>query len=207
MAEGPREPGSPDSWSVASQLKSHGDGYGAGEGYDATSSPKTSRCLMDTSSDTGNFGCCTHQNQPGGSGPADTVGSGAHLASSSSMMAPQLIDAKKRRRSPGTAKSSAHVDTDRKTSKHPAVKLPRVVNANDVAAAGKHGEKESVESTVVTTKNVSTSDKDQSKGHDKYCHFCQHVKINMLACTTAACTHRYLPDSCAHHSPSSTISS
>ena len=27
-------------------------------------------------------------------------------------------------------------------------------------------------------------DKDQ-KGHDKYCHFCQHVKINMLGCTTA----------------------
>ena len=33
--------------------------------------------------------------------------------------------------------------------------------------------------------------KEHGKGHDKYCHFCQHVKINMLACTTHGCTHRY----------------
>ena len=34
-------------------------------------------------------------------------------------------------------------------------------------------------------------EKEPTKGHDKYCHFCQHVKINMLACTATGCTHRY----------------
>lgn len=32
---------------------------------------------------------------------------------------------------------------------------------------------------------------ERGKEHDKYCHFCQHVKINMLACEAAGCTHRY----------------
>eukprot|EP00277_Geminigera_cryophila_P016310 CAMPEP_0179448346 /NCGR_PEP_ID=MMETSP0799-20121207/32192_1 /TAXON_ID=46947 /ORGANISM="Geminigera cryophila, Strain CCMP2564" /LENGTH=442 /DNA_ID=CAMNT_0021240097 /DNA_START=208 /DNA_END=1536 /DNA_ORIENTATION=- len=31
----------------------------------------------------------------------------------------------------------------------------------------------------------------KEKKHDKYCHFCQHVKVSMMACESGDCTHRF----------------
>mmetsp|Transcript_63135 Transcript_63135/g.148707 ORF Transcript_63135/g.148707 Transcript_63135/m.148707 type:complete len:454 (-) Transcript_63135:145-1506(-) len=37
----------------------------------------------------------------------------------------------------------------------------------------------------------ATSPTNKTKDHDKYCHFCQHVKVSMLACETQFCSHRF----------------
>mmetsp|Transcript_22098 Transcript_22098/g.45033 ORF Transcript_22098/g.45033 Transcript_22098/m.45033 type:complete len:183 (+) Transcript_22098:99-647(+) len=38
---------------------------------------------------------------------------------------------------------------------------------------------------------VPSQSTNNAKTHDKYCHFCQHVKVSMLACEAQFCTHRF----------------
>ena len=99
--------------------------------------------------------------------------------------------AKKRRRSQGNSKSSAHgAAADGKQPKQAASKVARNDSAKDAASSGtKSGGRESPQSSDAVA--ASGHEKEAAKSYDKYCHFCQHVKINMLACTTVGCTHRY----------------
>jgi hypothetical protein len=97
--------------------------------------------------------------------------------------------AKKRRRSQGNSKSSAAADG--KQPKQAASKVARNDSAKDAASSGtKSGGRESPQSSDAVA--ASGHEKEAAKSYDKYCHFCQHVKINMLACTTVGCTHRYV---------------
>ncbi|EKX48441.1 hypothetical protein GUITHDRAFT_162363 [Guillardia theta CCMP2712] len=69
----------------------------------------------------------------------------------------------------------------------------RTQDADGKGMAGKRKRNSSLESILSQSclnvnegKNIK-----KEKEHDKYCHFCQHVKVNMLACESPDCTHRF----------------
>jgi len=79
-------------------------------------------------------------------------------------------------------KKTAHLKDAASGMNHAGMKCTSQLDGIAVAVDDKVGDK---------VANALTAD--QIKGHDKYCHFCQHVKINMLACTKFDCTHRCPP--------------
>jgi hypothetical protein len=102
-------------------------------------------------------------------------------------------DTKKRRRlQQANPKSPTAVAADGKQPTQAVAKVARNDSAKDVASLGtRDGERERHCEQSSDALTASASANDSAKGHDKYCHFCQHVKINMLACTSSGCTHRY----------------
>lgn len=143
--------------------------------------------------------------QTKGDSPVDTSSQDAGPARSvpeSSTVIADTSHGKKRRRAP----ASKAAGLEDKPPKHAEAKVAKAAHSKDVASGIKIEHHESVQTLSqldgivvgggATAANAAAAaavaDKDQIKGQDKYCHFCQHVKINMLACTTLGCTHRYV---------------
>jgi hypothetical protein len=113
-------------------------------------------------------------------------------------------DSRKGRPMKATATSQGvkAVPADKETDQ-PAAKVARTATSKDVTSECRGTAKAGAEPQEVSSSpaaaaasssvksNRNSGEKEQGKGHDKYCHFCQHVKINMLACSTSGCTHRY----------------
>jgi len=77
-------------------------------------------------------------------------------------------------------------------------KIKKTAHSKDAASGMNHAGTKCISqldgiAVAVGDKVANALTADQIKGHDKYCHFCQHVKINMLACTKFDCTHRCPP--------------
>jgi hypothetical protein len=104
-------------------------------------------------------------------------------------------DTKKRRRfQQANAKSPTAAAADGKQPRQAVAKVVRRDSAKDVASLGtRDGARETHCEQSSDAVTASAPANDSAKGYDKYCHFCQHVKINMLACTSPGCTHRYTP--------------
>ena len=102
----------------------------------------------------------------------------------------ETSDSKKRGRSP-SATSERSTSND-KMPKQGANKATKSFTTKDVPSRMKCGSKDCTEQAESSTDTTTpgAAEKEQTKGHDKYCHFCQHVKINMLACTAVGCNHR-----------------
>jgi hypothetical protein len=192
--------------------KSHGDGVGPRAAGDHKS---RQRLAAKSTASANLIGPHTHGGKPKLSGAvrqtkfdSDTNSLHATLADFTSPQAKE----KKRRRSPASAKATRTApalpqhDTPFKL---PTAKIAKGSNSKDVTSGTKKAEEgpqqlvlqqthaplglvtAAVAAGAAPATASAGADKDQ-KGHDKYCHFCQHVKINMLACTTFCCTHRYV---------------
>jgi hypothetical protein len=100
-------------------------------------------------------------------------------------------DTKKRRRlQKANAKSLTAAAKDGKQPRHAVAKVARNDGAKDVALGTRDGERDTHSEQSWDAVTASAPANHPAKGYDKYCHFCQHVKICMLACTSPGCTHR-----------------
>mmetsp|Transcript_15998 Transcript_15998/g.31970 ORF Transcript_15998/g.31970 Transcript_15998/m.31970 type:complete len:430 (+) Transcript_15998:281-1570(+) len=73
------------------------------------------------------------------------------------------------------------LESDRPSLKRTFSKISNVHESNDSESATR----------APRICGPSTVAPNKAKDHDKYCHFCQHVKVSMLACETQFCSHRF----------------